>query len=789
MNATERSPQKTVKTCSDKNHKGLDPEWKSTACMLCSIGCALEVQTNEKHITKVRGDKEALSSQGYLCQKAAKIDHYQNHSERLTKPMRKNSKGEFEEVDWDEVIEEIATKMRAIKQQHGGHAFAYYGGGGQGNHLGGTYSASLRAALGTPYLYSALAQEKTGDFWLNGKLFGRQSCFVVEGMEEADYAIVLGANPWASHGISRTRDVLKAYQKNSNRTLVVIDPRLSETAKMADVHLAVKPGKDAFLLSAMIAIILQEGLEDKNFIAQHTQGFDEIKKDFNSLPIAHYIAEAGLDEVLVRQVAIDFAKAEKATVRADLGIQHSLHSTLNSYLEKLLFLITGNFNKKGGNHLIAQFAPLIGHSKEPEEGAPVTKVTGMRGICKLFPPNILPLEINNDHPDRVRALIVDSANPALSSADKKAFQQAFEKLELSVVIDVAMTETASMADYILPASSQFEKTECVFFTFGFPTPYFHLRKPLFNPSGNTLPEAEIYRRLVVALGELPDRFPLLEKIAKVDRAFQFMRLFPTALAATLKANPKWAAYAPLVLYSTLGKALPKDMASAATLWAVCQVFSSKYGKNVAKAGAKGKGYSQGNRLFEALINSDKPVALATFNYKDTWSFIKTTDKKVHLSIPEMSAALLGLSEELKADELSRQNGSNEKEFPFILMAGERRSYNANQIFRTPDWRKTDKEGAMRIHSDDLEKLKLKDGDKAICRSHAGQVEVILMKDNAVQTGMVTLPHGYGMIYSDKDGKRVQNGPAVNELTCLDHCDPIAKTPYHKHIPVMIEAVA
>ncbi|WP_344796589.1 molybdopterin-dependent oxidoreductase [Litoribacillus peritrichatus] len=758
--------------------------WKSTACMLCSIGCSIEVQVEGQTLKKIRGDKASGSSEGYICQKAARLDHYQNHTERLTKPLRKNAEGRFDEVEWDEVIPEIAQKLRAIRDQHGGHAFAYYGGGGQGNHLGGTYSSSLNAALGTPYVYSALAQEKTGDFWINGKLFGRQNCYAAEGMEHADYTIVLGANPWAAHGVPKTRDVLKDYKKNPNRTMVVIDPRLSETAKMADIHLAVKPGRDAFLLSAIIAIILQEGLENTDFIAKHTTGFEQVRQQFLNIPLERYAELSGVGPDQIKEVAIGFAQANTATVQADLGIQQSLHSTLNSYLEKLLFLITGNFNKKGGNHLVSQFAPIIGHSKEPEEGGVVTRVTGMKGISKLFPPNVLPQEISTDHPDRIRALIVDSANPVMSGADTRAYKQAFEDLEVSVVIDVALTETARAADYVLPASSQFEKTECAFFTFGFPTSYFHLRKPVVRPQGDTLPEAEIYRRLVVALGEIPDEFPKLERIAKLDRKFQFGRLFPAALAATLKVNPEWMPYLPVILYATLGKALPQDLSSAATLWGVCQFYAGRFSDQVAATGVEGKGYTLGNNLFNKILASDKPVPLATFDYQDTWKMMKTKDKKVHLYISEMDDALDQLKQE--AQELAEE--SNNEAYPFILMAGERRSYNANQIFRTPDWRKTDKDGGMRIHPKDLVLLGLDDGQQAICRSETGKVEVSLMSDDSVQRGMVTLPHGYGMLYTDASGELKQNGPAINELTSMNHCDPIAKTPYHKHVNVAIESV-
>jgi anaerobic selenocysteine-containing dehydrogenase len=165
--------------------------------------------------------------------------------------------------------------------------------------------------------------------------------------------------------------------------------------------------------------------------------------------------------------------------------------------------------------------------------------------------------------------------------------------------------------------------------------------------------------------------------------------------------------------------------------------------------------------------------------------MKTADKKVSLHIEEMFSELNSLADEATmADDIDGNT-----EYPFILMAGERRSYNANQIFRTPDWRKTDKDGAMRVHSDDLAQLGLQDKDKAVCRSEVGQIEVLLMQDDTVQPGMVTLPHGYGMLYSNSKGQLMQNGPAVNELTSAAHCDPIAKTPYHKHVAVAIEPIS
>ena len=284
-------------------------------------------------------------------------------------------------------------------------------------------------------------------------MFGRQNVAYGEPVDEAEVAVIIGANPMQSHGIARARRVIGDISRDKNHTLIVIDPRLNETAKKADHFLQVKPGRDAWLMTAMLAIIIQEGWEDADFIKKHTNGFDQVKPYFQSIPIKEYIAIAGLDYERVYAITKIIATANSVTIRSDLGIEMSLNSTLNAYLKRLLFLVTGNFNKPGTNHLATWFVPLIGHSKDPEEGGMTTQVTKTREIAKVYPPNVLAMEIDNDHPNRLRALIVDSSNPVLNWVDTNGQKEAYKKLEIMVCIDVAMTETARESDYVLPASN------------------------------------------------------------------------------------------------------------------------------------------------------------------------------------------------------------------------------------------------------------------------------------------------------------------------------------------------
>ncbi|MEM7117358.1 MAG: molybdopterin-dependent oxidoreductase [Chloroflexota bacterium] len=756
--------------------------WQSTACVLCGTNCGIQVKIEDRHIVKVRGDNNNAVSEGYLCQKAARVDYYQNHLRRLQYPMKRQADGSFARISWDTAIQEIADKLVHLRDTYGGHSVAYYGGGGQTNHMAGAHSTALRAAIGTPYIYSSLAQEKTGDFWVNGKLFGRQSCHVTEGIHHSDYVIFIGTNPFQSHGFPQARRMLRDIAKDPNRTMVVIDPRRTKTADMADIHIPVKPGTDAFLITAMLAIIVQEGLEDKEFIDNHTADFEPLRNFLLDVDVEAFCQRSEVAVETVREVARGFAAAKAGCTRHDLGVEMSLHSTLNTYLEKLLFLLTGNFGKKGTNALHSQFAPVLAHSKEPEEGGKTTKVTGMKEISKIYPPNILPQEVLTDHPDRLRALFVDSSNPIQSAADTKAYHEAFEKMDLVVVIDIAMTETAEWADYILPAQTQYEKWEASFFTWGFPDNYFFLRRPVMEPRGDTLPEAEIYRRLLVAMGEIPNEFPQLEKAARQYREEPELGTFPVAFQMAMMENPKWNKYAALILYSTLGRVLPERAKETAVLWGAAQFYAQRYKKQVRRAGHEGKGHMLGENLFNTILdNAGVATQISSHAYEETWELVRHPDKKIRLSIPEMLAEMEALASEPEV---------LDPDYPYILASGERRDYNANQIMRTPDWRRTDKDGALRIHPDDAQTVGVDEGDAAWCESQRGGIEVVITLDGKQRPGFVSLPHGYGFEYPDLETEEmVQHGPRLNGMTAMDHCDPIAKTPYHKYVPVKIRPLA
>ncbi|TXH24059.1 MAG: molybdopterin oxidoreductase family protein [Mycobacterium sp.] len=738
-------------------------DWQSTACILCECNCGIVVQLEGRTLSKIRGDKAHPASQGYTCNKALRLDHYQNNRDRLTSPMRRRPDGTYEEIDWDTAISEIADGFARVRDEHGGDKIFYYGGGGQGNHLGGAYSGAFLKALGSRYRSNALAQEKTGEFWVDAQLYGGHTRGE---FEHADVSVFIGKNPWMSQSFPRARTVLQDIAKDPQRSMIVIDPVLTDTAKMADFHLRVRPGTDAWCLSALAAVLVQENLCDEAFLAEHVTGVEPVRDALRAVDVDEFARRCGVDADLLRAAARRIAAAASVSVFEDLGVQQAPNSTLCSYLNKMLWILTGNFAKRGAQHLHSSFAPLFaagGVGRSPVTGAPI--------IAGLLPSNVVPQEILTDHPDRFRAMIVESSNPAHSIADSAAVQEALGALELLVVIDVAMTETARLAHYVLPAASQFEKPEATFFNLEFPHNTFHLRHRLMTPLPGTLPEPEIWARLVRALGVVDDGE--LDPLRRAAR--EGLDAYLGAFFGAVGANPALGRVLPYVLYETLGPTLPDGLAGAAALWGLAQKTAMTYPDAVRRAG-----HADGNALFTAILEGRSGVTFTVHEYEDDWSLVTHTDRRFALEIPEMLAELGALATDrppLTSDE-----------YPIVLSAGERRAFTANDIIRDPGWRKRDADGALRVSVEDAAALGLVDGGRARITTAAGTAEASVEVTDVMLPGHASLPNGFGVDFTEADGEKRVPGVAPNNLTSADWRDAFAGTPWHKHVPARIEAL-
>ncbi|GGC54501.1 molybdopterin-dependent oxidoreductase [Hoyosella rhizosphaerae] len=811
---------------------------KKSACILCECNCGVILDLDGGRIAKVRGDKDHPASEGYTCEKAMRLDLYQNGPHRITTPMRREPDGSYAEIDWDTALDEITAKLLGIKEQHGGETIFFYGGGGQGNHLGSANAVALRAALGSKFYSNALAQEKTGEMWVDGKLYGGHT---KGDFENAEVLVFIGKNPWQSHSFPRARPLLKAVSKDPNKSMVVVDPRVSETAALADHHLQVRPGGDAWLIAAMVAVLVQENLVDQQFINEHTTGYEQVREVFSTIDVPAFADICGVPEEQIRSAARRIGTARSVCVYEDLGIQQAPNSTLVSYLNKMLWMLTGNFARPGTMFLHSSFVPLAGGgsgggkknpttmqraqrrviakamqiaaataadliptaartpgmSKGVERGSRAlvdvlsplvggppkvsnsaggarrTPVTGARIIGGLIPCNSITEEILTDHPKRFRAMWLDSTNPAHSLPDSKRFRQAMRQLDLTVVVDVAFTETARNADYVLPAASQFEKPEATFFNFEFPHNVFHLRKPVFEPLPGTLAEPEIYAQII-------RRMDVIDKatLAKLRTAAHTGRnTFGATFMALTLAQPRFAQLAPYILYETLGDTLPENMRGAAVLWGAAQMCAAANPEAVARAGFTGVGLAPGNALFDRILESDSGVVFTSDTWDTVWNYVTRKDRRFTIVIDELLEQTRNLA--------TARSSWTTDEFPLVLAAGERRAFTANTIIRNPDWRRRDRDGALRVNVSDASTLGIADGDRARLVTSGGAAEVLVEYSDMMQPGNIALPNGLGVDFPDADGTAI-TGVAPNELTTADLRDEFAGTPWHKYVPARLE---
>jgi anaerobic selenocysteine-containing dehydrogenase len=737
-----------------------------TGCVLCAQNCGLEVEVENNRIIKVKPDKSNLKSKGYFCRKGMNVAYHQHNADRLKYPLKKVG-NKFERISWDQAIDEIASKLKSIVGQYGPRSFAYMGGGGQGCHFEAAFGVRLMRGLGSQYMYTALAQEFSGAFWVCGRTHGGQYLHDQPDVNNTDLLLVFGWNGMQSHQIPQAPRQLQRLSKDPDKTLIVVDPRLSETAKLADIHLPIRPGTDALLLKAMISIILKEGWENKDYLNNHTSGFGEVKSLFEDFDVRAALQTCELNFDQVRKISRLYA-TRKSSLRYDLGIFMGRHSGLNSYLIVILQAICGRLCVPGGN-VINGHMMSFGHTDERDPKIWRTMTTNSFPVCGCFPPNVMPEEILSDHPERLRAVLVTGVNPLRSYADTTAYEKSFSRLDLLVTAEIAMTETAALSHYVLPSRSGYESWDGTFFPMTYPGIFFQMRRPIIEPEGEPLELGEIHLRLADSLGLIP---PIPDSLYQA--AYESHAAFTQALMEYAVTEPKAMKAMPFILGKTLGKAM--GSVHLAALWGLLQVSPKSFHENAARAGFQ-PGATLGEELFQQILDHPEGIWVGKIDEDNNLAEIKTTDKKINLHIPE-------LLDELKSIDAQREEAAliTPSEFPLILMAGRHMSMNANTLMRDPSWNEGKRACTLAMHPDDAAALNLKEGQQVRVTTLAGSEEIELEITDTARPGHVVIPHGFGLVYNG-----VKYGANVNRLTKNTHRDQFG-TPMHRFVPCRVEKI-
>jgi anaerobic selenocysteine-containing dehydrogenase len=435
-------------------------------CPLCEAKCGLRVEVDPaaRRVLTVRGDDDDPFSGGYLCPKAYGLKGLYEDPDRLRQPLVREG-ATWREAGWEEALDLVASRLRALRDAHGPDAIAtYLGNPNAHDGFGALYLPTFQRALGTRWRFIATSVDQLPKAVSSALLFGSASLFAIPDVDLTDFFLVLGANPLASNGSLMTApdmpERLRRLRARGGR-LVVVDPRRSETARVADRHLFIRPGSDAFFLFALVHALFDEGLVRLRDLEGRVAGVDALRELAGEFTPEIVASVTGIPAAATRELARDFARAERAICYGRVGTCTQEFGTLASWLTDVVNVLTGNVDRPGGVMWPKPATSPGGDKPKKRGGLPFarwrSRVRGLPEFGGELPAAALAEEIDSGGDARVRGLVTVAGNPVLSTPNGERLAKAFSKLEFMASIDVYLNETTRFAHVILPSTTHVER--------------------------------------------------------------------------------------------------------------------------------------------------------------------------------------------------------------------------------------------------------------------------------------------------------------------------------------------
>jgi len=436
------------------------------ACHLCEALCGIAVEHEGGRILRIRGDADDAFSRGHVCPKAVALQDVHEDPNRLRRPLRREG-ASWREVPWDEALDEAAARLLAVQDAHGRDAVAVY----QGNPTVHNYGALLFGqvllkVLRTRSLYSATSVDQLPHMLASLLMFGHQLMLPIPDVDRTDFFLMLGANPLASNGSLMTAPGierrLKALRARGGR-LVVVDPRRTETAALADQHLAIRPGADALLLLALLHVLHADGAVAPGRLSAFTDGFETVAEAVRDFPPEAVAAATGLDAETIRGLARAFAAAGAPVAYGRVGVSTQAFGGLCAWLINVLNAVTGRLDAPGGAMFTRPAVDLLAFSDRiGQRGHFDRRRSRVRGLPEFggeWPVATLADEIETPGAGQVRALLTAAGNPVLSAPNGARLDRALAGLDFMVSVDIYLNETTRHAHLILPPTFGLEQDQ------------------------------------------------------------------------------------------------------------------------------------------------------------------------------------------------------------------------------------------------------------------------------------------------------------------------------------------
>ncbi|ENZ1720944.1 TPA: molybdopterin oxidoreductase family protein [Pseudomonas aeruginosa] len=432
------------------------------ACHLCEAICGLAIETESDEggvprIRSIKGDPQDSFSRGHVCPKAVALQDIQDDPDRLRQPLRRVG-SEWQPIGWDEAFALVASRLGEIRERHGNDAVAVYQGNPSVHNYGlMTHSNYFLGLLKTRNRFSATSVDQLPHHLVSQQMYGHGLLIPIPDIDHTDFMLVLGGNPLASNGsIMTVPDVekrLKALKARGGR-LVVVDPRRSETAAIADRHLFIRPGQDAALLLGILNTLFEENLGRPTPLP--VDGLERVREAVAVFDAESMSARCGVPAESIRQLARDFAAAERAVCYGRMGVSTQAFGTLCQWLVQLINLVTGNLDRVGGALCTSPALDLVASTSGGHFGRWRSRVSGLPEYGGELPVAALAEEILGEGEGQVRALVTVAGNPVLSTPNGRRLEQALDGLEFMLSIDLYINETTRYADLILPPTAPLE---------------------------------------------------------------------------------------------------------------------------------------------------------------------------------------------------------------------------------------------------------------------------------------------------------------------------------------------
>ncbi|MBW2939790.1 molybdopterin oxidoreductase family protein [Zhongshania aquimaris] len=429
-------------------------------CNLCEAMCGIEITLEDNAITSIKGDPQDSFSRGHICPKALALKDLYEDPDRIRAPMEKVN-GQWRELSWEQALDKVTARITSLQAEHGNDALGVYLGNPNVHNTGSLLmSGGMLRALKTRNKFSATSVDQLPHHIVSWKLFGHQLRIPVPDIDNSDYFLMFGANPLASNGsimsVADVKQRLKDVRKRGK--VVVVDPRRTLTADMADAHHFVRPGTDVLVLLAMLHVLFAEGLVSTGNLAKHLdQGPMSLADSFSEYTPERVAPLTGMSADLIRSLVRDFCAAKAPVMYGRLGVSVQEFGTLSQYLIMLFNILTGRLDSVGGLMFAKPAVDILAQSGRGNMGRFHSRVRGLPEFNGELPVATLAEEITTPGAGQIKGMLLMAGNPVLSTPNGEQLDRAFKGLDLLVAIDFYINESSRHADFILPPVSPLER--------------------------------------------------------------------------------------------------------------------------------------------------------------------------------------------------------------------------------------------------------------------------------------------------------------------------------------------